>query len=105
MIAPENTTTSINVPWVVEMYANFGRLGVILGMMLAGGFLALLSAIFNRSSMTPLEFVTGAAILFPLVYPASNFSLMTGTLPQLTFALWLYFRFGLTIGTPKKEAP
>jgi len=105
MIAPENTTTSINVPWIVEMYANFGRIGIILGMMLAGGFLALLSAFFNRPTMTPLEFVTGAAIIFPLVYPASNFSLMTGTLPQLSLALWLYFRFGLTIGASKKEAP
>jgi hypothetical protein len=105
MIAPENTTTSINVPWIVEMYANFGRMGVIIGMTLTGGFLALLSAFFNRSRMTPLEFVVGAAIVFPLVYPASNFSLMTGTLPQLTLALWLYFRFGLTIGTSKKKAP
>jgi hypothetical protein len=105
MIAPENTTTSINLPWIVEMYANFGRMGVIIGMALTGGFLALLSVFFNRSSMTPLEFVVGAAIVFPLVYPTSNFSLMTGTLPQLTLVLWLYFRFGLTIGTPKKEAP
>jgi hypothetical protein len=105
MIAPENTRTSINVPWVVEMYANFGKMGVIFGMTLAGTFLALMSAFFNRSRMTPLEFVVGAAIIFPLVYPASNFSLMIGTLPQLTFALWLYFRIGLTIGTPKKEAP
>jgi hypothetical protein len=105
MITPENTTTSINLPWVVEMYANFGRTGVIIGMVLTGGLLALLSVFFNRSRMTPLEFVVGAAIVFPLVYPASNFSLMTSTLPQLTLALWLYFRFGLTIRTSKKEAP
>jgi len=105
MIAPENTTTAINLPWVVEMYANFGRMGVIIGMVLTGGLLALLSVFFNRSRMTPLEFVVGAAIVFPLVYPASNFSLMTSTLPQLTLALWLYFRFSLTIRTSKKEAP
>lgn len=105
MIAPENTTTSINMPWVIEMYANFGRSGILLGMALVGAFLAILSAIFNRSTMTPLEFVVGAAIIFPLVYPASNFSLMTGTLLQLTVALWLYFRVGLTIGRPNKETP
>ena len=104
MIAPDNKTTSINLPWVVEMYANFGRAGVLLGMALVGTFLALMSAIFNRREMTSLEFVVGAAIIFPLVYPASNFSLMTGTLLQLTLALWIYFRFGLTIGTRNKSA-
>ncbi len=98
MIAPENTTTSINLPWVIEMYANFGRLGVIIGMTLVGIFLAFLSAIFNRREMSSVEFVTGAAIIFPLVYPASNFSLMTGTLLQLALAVWLYFRIGLTLG-------
>ena len=104
MIAPDNKTTAINLPRVVEMNANFGRAGVLLGMALVGTFLALMSAIFNRREMTSLEFVVGAAIIFPLVYPASNFSLMTGTLLQLTLALWIYFRFGLTIGTRNKSA-
>ncbi|MBK19240.1 MAG: hypothetical protein CMM52_10450 [Rhodospirillaceae bacterium] len=103
LISPRDTITSINIPWVVEMYANFGRAGVLVGMTIVGAFLALLSAIFNRSTMTPLEFVVGAAIIFPLVYPASNFTLMTGTMAQLTLALWLYFRFGLTIGAHKNK--
>jgi hypothetical protein len=81
------------------MYTNFGQMGVIIGMVLTGGLLAFLSVFFNRSRMTPLEFVVGAAIVFPLVHPESKFSLMTSTLPQLTLALWLYFRFGLTIRT------
>ncbi len=104
-LSPQDKVTSINVPWIVEMYANFGRVGVLLGMTLVGAFLALMSAIFNRREMTSLEFVVGAAIIFPLVYPASNFSLMTGTLLQLTFALWIYFRFGLTIGARNRNSP
>ena len=48
MIAPENTATAINLPWIVEMYANFGQMGVIIGMVLTGGLLALLSVFFNR---------------------------------------------------------
>ena len=90
--------TSINIPWIVEMYANFGRVGVLVGMALVGVFLALLSSIFNRREMSPLEFVIGAAIIFPLVYPASNFSLMTGSLLPLALSLWLFFRIGLRLG-------
>ncbi len=98
ILNPWDRNTSVNIPWIIEMYANFGRIGVVVGMTLAGIFLAFLSAIFNRREMTPLEFVTSAAIIFPLVYPASNFSLMTGSLLPLSVALWIYFRVGLGVG-------
>ena len=87
--------TSLNLPWIVEMYANFGRWGVLIGMTLVGGFLAFLSGFFNRREMSAHEFVIGASIIFPLAYPESNFSLSTGSLLPLAVCLWLYFRVGL----------
>ena len=98
ILRPNDDITSVNVPWVLEMFANFGVVGVAIGMSLAGIVLALLSAVFNNRAMSPLEFVTGAAILFPLAYQASNLSVMTGVLVPLAICLWFYFRFGLTVG-------
>lgn len=100
MLAPTDKWTSLNIPWVVEMYANFGRWGVLTGMTLVGALLAVLSGIFNRREMTAHEFAIGASIIFPLVYPSSNFSLMTGSLLPLAVALWVYFRLGLNLRIP-----
>ncbi|HZC46629.1 MAG TPA: hypothetical protein VE243_09140, partial [Candidatus Acidoferrum sp.] len=36
IITPENTVTSINLPQMVELYGNFGLLGVIVGMFIFG---------------------------------------------------------------------
>jgi hypothetical protein len=95
IILPRDKTHSINLPWIVEMYVNFGKLGVVLGMGLVGIFLAFLDKLFNRRDATDLETVCGLAVLFPLFYPDSNFSLMVGSLPLFALALYLYFIVGL----------
>jgi hypothetical protein len=85
-------TTSFNLPWLVEMYANFGSLGVVIGMPLLGLLLAFLEQKLNRPGMNPLEFVIGATVLFRLVYQESNFSLMTGSVITLSLALYVLFK-------------
>ena len=87
-------TTSINIPWITEFYANFGLWGVLIGMSLIGLFLAFLDKIFNADGMNNVEFVVGTTLIFPLVYPESNFSVMTGSMLPLFVSLYLYFRFG-----------
>ena len=89
--------TSLNVPWIVETYANFGILGVVIGMTAIGAFLAFLDRLFNTPDMSPLEMITGLAILFPLVFQESNFSLMCGSILPLTLCLLIYFHLGLRI--------
>ena len=86
------------------MYANFGIPGVILGMAIIGSLLALLVSVFNNPTMSPLEFVTGTAVIYWLAYPHSNLSLMTGSLIQFAICLWIYFRVGLSIGKPTPRA-
>ena len=73
------------------MYVNFGIWGVLIGMTLVGVLFGLLEAVFNRSEMSPLEFVIGTTILLPLFYQESNLSLMTGSMLPLTICFWLYF--------------
>ncbi len=92
---------SINLPWLTEMYANFGRIGIILGMALVGVLFGFLERFLDRPTMTPLEFVTGTTILLPLFFQESNFSLMTGSLLPLTASLWIYFTVGLRLPLPR----
>lgn len=78
ILSPGDSTTSINLPWIVEFYINFGAKGVILGLGLTGfalGGLAWLGTAGTRSAILPI-FTIG--ILFPLSYQESNISLMVG---------------------------
>ncbi len=93
--------TSWNLPWIVEMYANFGTLGVLIGMPLVGIFSAFLEQKLNSPAMDSVEVVIGATVLFRLIYQESNFSVMTGTVVNLTLALYVMFRF-LVRSQPQK---
>ena len=78
VLNPGDSTTSINLPWIVEFYINFGTRGVIAGLALAGfvlGGLAWLGAAGTRSAVAALFSI---GILFPLAYQESNMSLMVG---------------------------
>ena len=88
---------SFNLPWITEMYANFGRAGVILGMALVGLLFGFLERFLARPGMTALEFVTGTTILLPLFFQESNFSLMTGSILPLTVSLLIFFHGGLRL--------
>lgn len=88
-------TTAFNLPWIVEMYANFGYLGVLIGMPLVGLLLAFLEQKLNHPSMNMLEFVLGATVLFRLVYQESDFSLMTGSVVTLSLSLYVLLKFCL----------
>jgi hypothetical protein len=94
MIAP-NDQTSVNIPWIIELLANFGPLGVLLGMAIIGIFFAVMDRFFNSREMPPFERAVGLGIAFRLAYPESNFSVMFGDLAPLTIVLFLYFYFGL----------
>lgn len=95
-LSSDDSVTSFNLPWIVEMYANFGYLGVLIGMPLVGVVLVFLDKKLNNSSMNTLEFVAGATIIFQLVYQESNFSLMMGGVISLSVALYLLFNFVLS---------
>jgi hypothetical protein len=97
ILEPADHITSINLPWLVEFYINFGIPGVILGMAAAGALLALLEGVLLRAAMTDVEIVSGWALLFRFFYQESNISLMLGGfLTQAVFFLgfiWIVVRF------------
>jgi hypothetical protein len=86
--------TSLNLPWHIETYANFGSLGVVIGMALIGAFLAVLDKLLNAPGRRELEIGLGLGILIPLTFQDSNFSLMVGTLPQFVLCLYIFFLIG-----------
>ncbi|GAB4534245.1 MAG: hypothetical protein Tsb0014_20310 [Pleurocapsa sp.] len=86
-------STSINLPWLIELYANFGILGVLFGMPFFGFFLAFIEQKFNNKQMNLIEIIIGITVTFTLAYQESNFSLMVGGIFSLTLALCFIFRF------------
>ena len=94
VLKPTNVQTSLNLPWITELLANFGSAGVLIGMSLIGALLAFLEKYFLSREASDTEFIVGTSIVFPLVYPESNFSVMTGSMLLLFISLMIYFRFG-----------
>jgi hypothetical protein len=94
LIMPNQILMSVNLPWLVELLANFGKMGVVWGMIIIGILLAFLDRVFNSREMKDLEHIVGLAVIFPLVYPESNFTVMTGTMFPLFLSLYVYFTGG-----------
>ena len=91
---PRAGSMSMNLPWMPELYVNFGVAGVIIGMSLFGVFLAMIDKLLNSGEASDLEAVTGLIILLPFVFPDSNFSVMMGSALPLMLFLWGYFKLG-----------
>jgi hypothetical protein len=103
LLAEDDRITSINLPWMVEMYANFGTLGVLFGMPIMGLAFAVLTEKFGRGGMDYLNFIVGTAILFQAsVDQENNLSLVFGSLLFTTVALSLYFHLGHWLSTPAR---
>jgi hypothetical protein len=88
------SVTSLNLPWHIETFVNFGSIGVVIGMALIGIFLAVFDKLLNAPGRTQLEVGISLGVLMPLTFQDSNFSLMVGTLPQFLICLYLYFLIG-----------
>ena len=94
--SPGDLLTSINVPWLIEAYANFGFLGITLGMFLIGIVLAVVDRLFNSSEMTPLSLLVGISLIHTMVYQESSFTQMIGGL--LPAAIAFHVLFHSTLG-------
>ena len=84
--------TALNLPILVEFYANFGIAGVILGMCLVGCIYFVLERMVNNPGQDTLQSLVGVVILVPLANIESDFSLGFGGLILNGVALWLVLR-------------
>jgi hypothetical protein len=91
-IGNSDTNTALNLPILVEFYANFGIAGVIGGMFLVGLIYFVLDRTVNSPGQDSLHSLVGVVILIPLANIESDFSLGFGGLILNGAALWFVLR-------------
>jgi hypothetical protein len=87
-----DTNTALNLPILVEFYANFGIAGVIAGMFLVGLIYFVLDRTVNNPGQDSLHSLVGVVMLIPMANIESDFSLGFGGLILNGVALWLVLR-------------
>lgn len=92
VLAPDDRTTSVNLPLLVELQANFGGVGTSLGMAALGALYALLQSGLNRRGMGDGGLLIGAYVLARLLNVESDFSLVFGAVPYKAAFLWVALR-------------
>ena len=103
LLNSDDKMTSFNLPWLPEFYANFGTIGVLMGMFAVGVLFQFLVQKFSAPSNKNIEHVLGITLLFNLFYAESNFSLMIGGVLLTFFAFYVLIRIlsiGLNIRSP-----
>jgi hypothetical protein len=80
--------TSVNMPYLLEFYANFGFGGVVAGMFLTAWIIRILEAAVNRPSSGILRATAALMIIHPIFLIESDFSLVFGGLLMNGVALW-----------------
>jgi hypothetical protein len=83
-----DTWTSINLPFLIEFYANFGEIGVLIGMVIVGLLYRLLDNDLNRPGQPLQVTICSLVLLVPLLNVESDFSLVFGGLFMSGVALW-----------------
>jgi len=98
LLGPEDESTSFNLPWLVEFYANFGTAGVVGGMFVVGLLFRFLVQKFSVPSTRRIEYIFGISIIFGLWYAESNLALMVGGV-LLTYLAFVFLLRVLTART------
>lgn len=84
--------TSMNLPWIIEFYANFGLWGVFIGMFSVGIFFRLLLQKLKVPVDYPIEHVLAITITFSLFFAESNFALMVGGIFPIFIVFMVFIR-------------
>lgn len=103
-IDPRDMATSVNLPFLVEFYLNFGPIGVYLGMLLTGAFLRVVDYALNRPGQDIMQSLASAAILLPLLNVESDFSLIFGGVFLNAVAMRIVLRYLRDRGRAKMKA-
>jgi len=92
--------TSFNLPWLPEMYMNFGVAGVIVVNFLLGLLFRLLSGMFWRHADDSSAFAFGLSLGAPLMFVESHLSMKLGGLVIVVVTLFVLMA-ALTVFLPK----
>jgi hypothetical protein len=92
-IEPSDRSTSINIPFLIEFYANFGVVGVFVGMFLTGCVYRVLDRLLNVPGQSIVRSLASLSIMLPLLNIESDFSLVFGGLFMNAVAFEIVLRF------------
>jgi len=94
ILSPEDESTSVNLPHqVLEMFINFGAVGVAFGMALLGGFYRLILAFLSHPEAGERATIIGCALLANLLGLDSDFSLVFGGVIYYVLLMLIFTRY------------
>jgi hypothetical protein len=92
-LSSEDTGTAVNLPQLVESYANFGEIGVIVIALVIGGIYGTLDRHYNAPGQSTVRSLMAISLLIPLFNIESDFSLVFGGLLMNAVALRIVVRY------------
>lgn|GEM_PF-2490225 len=104
LLHEEDHKTAVNLPQLIELFANFGWAGVILGMAAIGAFYRWLSDRFNRGDSGDGAVVLSALLFSTLTQIESDLSLVVGAVLQLGILFFVVLWFARRGGSPRSRA-
>lgn len=78
LLGQRDYTTALNLPWLPEMFMNFGWTGVVVVSTLVGWFIGLLKRGIMDRVRSPVEIAFAYSLAAGFLYPESNMSLGVG---------------------------
>lgn len=87
-LSPSDFVTAYNVPQLIEFYANFGVLGVALGMLLLGVLYRVVQSVFVHPRMGLGAAIAWLYLGMKLLLIESSFSMVVGGVLQALAFLW-----------------
>lgn len=91
-IGTNDRWTEVNMPYLLEFFANFGFMGVIFGMLITGSIVRILDVVLNRPRSSILRATAALVIIQPIFLIESDFSLVFGGLILNGVAMLLLVR-------------
>jgi hypothetical protein len=91
LINHDNFAISFNLPWIAEMYMNFGFLGVLGVSFLIGLLFYVFKITICQASNEPANLAFGVLMMVPLMFPESHLSLVLGGVIVGGILLLLFF--------------
>jgi hypothetical protein len=78
LINPDSYSVSFNLPWIAEMYMNFGFAGVLGVSFFIGLLFYFFKVFFCQVENDPARLAFGVLLMCPLMFPESHLSLVLG---------------------------
>jgi hypothetical protein len=89
---PEDTVTSYNLPILIELYINFGEIGIIVGMFILGLIFRIFYNLFNHPESGEGGFLISTMIFVNLLAIESDFSLIFGNIIQYIILFYIIIK-------------